>query len=190
MTSTSETSMSQSSPDMSVTSPRLGGSASRTHSISSDRPSTVSQSVMAPPLTVSPEAAFIAASAASQIVTNDHDSHADTWYDQHGFQPSGESIVVSTGALRHLNNFLDHLLFNFLAISGTTALKNLRPAVSDVLKPKLAKDAINNADEELREYLGGGDDDEFLQSTSSVSPRDWDLELVWKRTRLRCMVYS
>ncbi|CAN8105813.1 unnamed protein product [Discula destructiva] len=144
---------------------------------------------MSPPLSISPEAAFIAASAASQIVTNDHDSHADTWYDQHGFQPSGESVVVSDGALRHLNNFLDHLLFNFLAVSSSTALAKLRPAVSDVLKPKLAKDAIYNADEELREYLGGGDDEEFLQS-STASPRDWDLELVWKRTRLRCMVYS
>lgn len=190
MTSAFETSMSQFSPDMIATSPRPGAPSPRTHSISSDRPSTAAQSVMSPPLAVSPEAAFIAASAASQIVTNDHESHADTWYDQHGFQPSGESVVVSNAALRHLNNFLDHLLFNFLAISGSTAISNLRPAVSDVLKPKLAKDAINNADEELREYLGGGDDDEFLQSPTSVSSRDWDLELVWKRTRLRCMVYS
>ncbi|KAJ4405690.1 hypothetical protein N0V82_010271 [Gnomoniopsis sp. IMI 355080] len=190
MASASETSMSQFSPDMIATSPRPGAPRSRTHSISSDRPSTAAQSVMSPPLAVSPEAAFIATSAASQIVTNDHDSHADTWYDQHGYQPSGESVVVSNAALRQLNNFLDHLLFNFLAISGSTALSNLRPAVSEVLKPKLAKDAINNADEELREYLGGGDDEEFLQSPASVSSRDWDLELVWKRTRLRCMVYS
>lgn len=145
---------------------------------------------MSPPLAVSPESAFIAPSAASQIVTNDHDSHADTWYDQHGFQPSGETVLVSNAALRLLNNFLDHLLFNFLAVSGSTSLSKLRPAVIEVLKPKLAKDAINNADEELREYLGGGDDEEFLQSPASPSPKDWDLELVWKRTRLRCMVYS
>lgn len=190
MTSAFETNMSQFSPDMSATFQRPGGVRSRTHSISSDRPSTVSQSVMSPPLSVSPEAAFIAASAASQIVTNDHDSHADTWYDQHGFQPSGETVVVDHAALHQLNNFLDHLLFNFLAISGSTSLQKLRLAVIEVLKPKLAKDAINNADEELREYLGGGDDEEFLQSPSSPSPKDWDLELVWKRTRLRCMVYS
>lgn len=150
----------------------------------------MSQSIMSPPLSVSPEAAFIAASAASQIVTNDHDSHSDTWYDQHGFQPSGEAVAVAHAALRQLNNFLDHLLFNFLAVSGSTSLSKLRLAVIEVLKPKLAKDAINNADEELREYLGGGDDEEFLQSPSSPSPKDWDLELVWKRTRLRCMVYS
>ncbi|ROV96302.1 hypothetical protein VMCG_07646 [Cytospora schulzeri] len=148
------------------------------------------QSAMSPPTSVSPEATFIAASAASQIVTNDHDSHADTWYDQHGFQPSGDPVLVSATALQLLNNFLDHLLFNFLAQSGSTKLPTLRPAVTEVLKPKLAKDAINNADEELREYLGGGDDEEFLQSHPAPSPRDWDLELVWKRTRLRCMVYS
>ncbi|KAJ9156625.1 FLO11-like protein [Pleurostoma richardsiae] len=165
-------------------------SRSRTQSISSDRPSTIGQhSLMSPPLSVSPEAAFIARSAASQIVTNDHDSHADTWYDQHGIEPSGESASVSDAALRLVNSFLDQLLFNFLSLAGSTTLPALRPAVSQVLKPKLAKDAINQAEEELREYLGGGDDDELLQGPGA-GPKDWDLELVWKRTRLRCMVYS
>lgn len=190
MASPLDTGMSRYSPEMTSNFQRPGSSRSRTHSISSDRPSTAAMSVLSPPLSASPEAAFIAASAASQIVTNDHDSHADTWYDQHGFQPSGETVLVSLSALRLVNGFLDHLLFNFLSRSGSTTLAALRPAVTEVLKPKLAKDAINNADEELREYLGGGDDDEFLHSQSSPSPRDWDLELVWKRTRLRCMVYS
>jgi len=146
---------------------------------------------MSPPLSVSPEAAFIAASAASQIVTNDHDSHADAWYDQHGVEPSGEAAAVSPAALQLVNNFLDQLLFNFLSIARSTSLSALRPAVSEVLKPKLAKDAINQADEELREYLGGDDEDlNQAQSPAPSSPRDWDLELAWKRTRLRCMVYS
>ncbi|TPX16931.1 uncharacterized protein E0L32_003493 [Thyridium curvatum] len=163
---------------------------SRAPSMSSDRPSTTAHSLMSPPLSVSPEAAFIAASAASQIVTNDHDSHADAWYDQHGLEPSGETASVSPAALQLVNNFLDQLLFNFLSVSRATTLTALRPAVSEVLKPKLAKDAINQADEELREYLGGGDDEDIVPTNSAQSPRDWDLELVWKRTRLRCMVYS
>ncbi|KAK1654697.1 hypothetical protein BDP81DRAFT_389745 [Colletotrichum phormii] len=164
---------------------------SRTQSVSSDRPSTImSVGLMSPPLSVTPEPAFIAASAASQIVTNDHDSHADTWYDQHGIEPAGETALVSTAALQLVNSFLDQLLFNFLSASRATTLAALRPAVSEVLKPKLAKDAINQADEELREYLGGGEEDDLVQSQSPASPRDWDLELVWKRTRLRCMVYS
>ncbi|KAL2023112.1 hypothetical protein VTK56DRAFT_3718 [Thermocarpiscus australiensis] len=169
--------------------PQRMHSRSRTHSISSDRPSTVAHSFMSPPLAVSPEAAFIAASAASQIITNDHDSHAETWYDEHGIEPSAEPAAVSPAALQLVNNFLDQLLFNFLSVSRSTAISALRPAVSEVLKPKLAKDVINQADEELREYLGGSDED-VTPPRDSVSPTDWDLELAWKRTRLRCMVYS
>ncbi|KAG9252028.1 uncharacterized protein F5Z01DRAFT_245810 [Emericellopsis atlantica] len=182
------------SPEMarsptSFASPRLP--RSRTQSISSDRPSTIGQGLVSPPQSVSPEAAFIAASAASQIVTNDYDSHADSWYDDNGMLPSGETALVSQGALQLVNNFLDQLLFNFLQVSKATTLAALRPAVTEVLKPKLAKDAINNADEELREYLGGGDEDDFVQPQGAdAAARDWDLELVWKRTRLRCMVYS
>lgn len=145
---------------------------------------------MSPPLSVSPEAAFIATSAASQIVTNDHDSHSETWYDQMGVEPSEETAFVSQGALQLANNFVDQLLFNIIAIAKSTSLSTLRPAVSEVLKPKLAKDAINSADEELREYLGGGEIDDLRQAADAEAPSDWDLELVWKRTRLRCMVYS
>lgn len=145
---------------------------------------------MSPPLSVSPEAAFIAASAASQIVTNDHDAHAEKWYDDHGMEMPRETALVTLTALQLVNNFLDQLLFNILSVSRSTALNSLRPAVTEVLKPKLAKDAINQADEELREYLGGGDEDELLLPHGSEASRDWDLELVWKRTRLRCMVYS
>ncbi|KAI2778439.1 hypothetical protein F4815DRAFT_447371 [Daldinia loculata] len=163
---------------------------SRTQSISSDRPSTTGHNMMSPPLSVSPEAVFIAASAASQIVTNDHDSHSEIWYDQMGIEPSEETALVSPGALQLANNFVDQLLFNIISVAKSTSLSALRPAVSEVLKPKLAKDAINNADEELREYLGGGEIEDLVQSPNTEVPADWDLELVWKRTRLRCMVYS
>ena len=172
----------------SVASPRVP--RSRTQSISSDRPSTIGHGLASPPLSVSPEAAFIASSAASQIVTNDHDSHANSWYDESGMLPADETAMVTPRALQLVNNFLDQLLFNFLQLSKATTLASLRPAVSEVLKPKLAKDAINNADEELREYLGGGDEEDFVQPRGGNPGRDWDLELVWKRTRLRCMVYS
>ena len=164
---------------------------SRTQSISSDRPSTAGFGLVLPPLSVSPEATFIAPSAASQIITNDHDSHADAWYDQNGIEPARETAIVSGPALQLVNGFLDQLLFNFLQISRATSLTSLRPAVIEVLKPKLGKDAIANADEELGEYLGDADEGDYVQPQRGPnSPRDWDAELVWKRTRLRCMVYS
>lgn len=181
-------------PDLALPSTRFDSSsrASRSHSISSDRPSVTGYGgLLSPPVSISPEPAFIAASAASQIVTNDHDSHSDTWFDQHGIEPSGETALVAPAALKLVNRFLDQLLFNFLSVARSTSLASLRPAVSEVLKPKLAKEAISGADQELHEYLGGGDDEELLAFHNGLEPSgDWDLELVWKRTRLRCMVYS
>lgn len=142
---------------------------------------------MSPPLSVSPDAAFIAASAASQIVTN---AFSATWYDQVGIEPAAETVLVSNGALQLANNFVDQLLFNVLGTAKSTSLASLRSAVADVLKPKLAKDVINSADEELREYLGGREIESLAHSPSPELARTWDLELVWKKTRLRCMVYS
>ncbi|KAL5350100.1 hypothetical protein ACLOAV_005137 [Pseudogymnoascus australis] len=164
----------------------------RSHSISSDQPSANGYSAMlSPPAQVQPPPLFLAISAASQIVTNDHDSHSEAWFDQHGLEPSGETAMVNPGALKLVNNFLDQLLFNFLAISKSTSLASLRPAVVETLKPKLAKEAIHQADQELEEYLGGGDDEELISFHNGIEPSgEWDLELVWKRTRLRCMVYS
>ncbi|PHH69115.1 hypothetical protein CDD83_5830 [Cordyceps sp. RAO-2017] len=179
-------------PTSGVASPRYD--RSRTQSVSSDRPSTIGHGLglTLPPVSVSPEPEFIAGSAAAQIVTNDHDSHAGTWYDQNGIEPPSDPAIVSPLALQLVNAFLDQLLFNFLQVARSANLSALRPAVSDVLKPNLARDAISSADEELREYLGSGDEDDFaaLPSDAAASPRDWDVELVWKRTRLRCMVYS
>lgn len=167
--------------------------ATRSPSVSSDHPSSVANLVglLSPPASVSPEAAFIAVSAASQIVTNDHDSQSEAWLDQHGIEPSGETALVSPPALKLVNRFLDQLLFNFLSISRSTSLTGLRPAVSEVLKPKLARGAISGADSELHEYLGSEEDEDILTlHNGPAQSRDWDLELVWKRTRLRCMVYS
>ncbi|KAI1177142.1 hypothetical protein F4777DRAFT_216723 [Nemania sp. FL0916] len=166
-------------------------SRSRAHSISSDRQSSIGlYGLMSPPLSVSPDAAFIAASAASQIVTNEHDAYSATWYDQAGIEPAAETALVSNGALQLANNFVDQLLLNILATAKSTTLPSLRSAVTEILKPKLARDVINLADEELSEYLGGGEVESLTRSTPIERAGDWDLELVWKRTRLRCMVYS
>ncbi|KAG7411047.1 hypothetical protein Forpe1208_v009742 [Fusarium oxysporum f. sp. rapae] len=147
-------------------------------------------SSMSPPSTVSPEAFFISSSAASMVVTNDHDTHAETWYDQYGIKPSGETAIVSQEALSLVNNFLDQLLFYFLSGAQAMTLSALRPAVTEVLKPKLATDAINHANAELREYLGEGNEEDYDQRQGTNQSQEWDLELVWKRIRLRCMAYS
>ena len=139
---------------------------------------------------VSPDPAFIAASAASQIVTSDRQSQIDDWFDNRGGKIDAETVVVSPAALVLVNNFLDQLLYNVLATARSTAIASLRPAVSEVLKPRLAQDAIDSANEELQEFLGSSEVDERLGRTGPGPRGKWDLTFVWRRTRLRCMVYT
>ena len=163
----------------------------RSNSISSNPQSIMSAaSSLASPPVVNPEPAYIAASAAAQIVTREHQTQGHEWFDERGGQSKNNTAFVSPAALNLVNAFLDQLLFNFLASARSTSLASLRPAIAEVLKPRLAREAIAAADEELHESLGGGDDEELLAFHNGQEPsNDWDLELIWKRTRLRCMVY-
>jgi len=153
--------------------------------------STSASTSLASPPPVDPEPAYIAASAASQIVTSDHQNQTEDWFEERGDKFGQATAVVSPTSLALVNAFLDQLLFNFLASARSTSIASLRPAVSEVLKPRLAKDAINGADEELHEFLGGGDEEELSAFHNGLEPKGvWDLNLIWRRTRLRCMVYT
>ena len=148
-------------------------------------------SSMASPPPVSPEPAFIAASAASQIVTSDHQSQMDAWFGEENDSTEANSAMVTPAALAHINNFLDQLLYGMLATARSTSIAALRPAVSEILKPRLAGDAINGADEELQDFASGRDDEGLgaLNSGTDFAGLG-DLNLIWRRTRLRCMVYT
>lgn len=163
---------------------RPGMSRERTSSMSGGTP-------FAAPPAVDPEPAYIAASAASQIVTTDHQTQTDNWFEDRSDKADSETAIVSPASLTLVNAFLDQLLFSFLASARSTSVAALRPAVSEVLKPRLAKDAISGADQELEEFLGGGEEEELSTFHNGLEPRGpWDLQLVWRRTRLRCMVYT
>lgn len=168
------------------------GQMQRSQSVSSDRTSISTAPSLTSPPPVAPDPAYIAASAASQIVTSDHQSQIDDWF--HGDEGKEEldTIAVSPGSLTLINGFLDYLLFSILAFARSTSIASLRPAVAEVLKPRLARDAIDSADQELKEFLGGGDAEELSAfHNGQHQPRGkWDLSLVWRRTRLRCMVYT
>jgi hypothetical protein len=145
------------------------------------------------PSNVRPSPAYIAASVASQTVTDHHnaqlrDAHANA--DAHDVDEL-ENAVFSGPALALLNAFLDHLLFAFLSSARSPSLTAIRPAVAEVLKPRLAREATEAADEELDGLLAGEDEDEdeFPAQDAKAADR-WDVEKVWKRTRLRIMVYT
>lgn len=150
------------------------------------------------PDNVSPAAAYVAPFGAVQVV-NEHraavrarrSSDASDDGDNH-YAKSKAEAQFSAQALTLINHFLDQLLYSFLSTAKSTNLHALRPAVTEVLRHRLAKEAVANADEELQELLAGGEEDEERNALAQVSSRDnrkWDLELVWKRTRLRVMVY-
>jgi hypothetical protein len=166
-----------------MVSPR--GDHSRAHSFSSDRPSVASSVTFQMPSTVRPPPAYIAASVASQTVTDHHNAQLREEDDD---ADELENAVFSEPALALLNAFLDHLLFAFLSSARSPSLTAIRPVISDVLKPRLAREACEAADEELQGLLAG-EDEEFPTHDGRASDR-WDVEKVWKRTRLRIMVYT
>lgn len=170
-----------------ISSPR----SSRAPSFSSDRPSLAGSVTFQMPSTVRPAPAYIAASVASQIVTDHHNAQlsesAESENDDLG--PFLVNALFSEQALCLLNAFLDHLLFAFLSTARSPSLTAIRPAITEVLKPRLAREAMATADEELQGLLAGEDDEEFPTQDGHEADQ-WDVEKVWKRTRLRIMVYT
>lgn len=172
-----------------ISSPR----SSRAPSFSSDRPSLAGSVTFQMPSSVRPAPAYIAASVASQIVTDHHNTQLREAYgsEHEEASPFLENALFSEQALRLLNAFLDNLLFSFLSTARSPSLTSIRPAITDVLKPRLARDAMATADEELEGLLAGEDEEEFPSGGDMDKPQDkWDVERVWKRTRLRIMVYT
>ncbi|KAI7974732.1 hypothetical protein EIK77_003880 [Talaromyces pinophilus] len=154
---------------------------SRSVSISSDVPA---KPMLSSPPPVDPSPAFIAASSASQIVSVDMEQNEVIPND-------GEEGCINPNSLSLLNGFLDYLLFSFLASAKSTQLSALRPAIADVLKPRLAKEVVAAADEELGEYMGDGEEDELHEFRGGRAPHgEFDLVRAWKLARLRCMVYT
>ena len=161
----------------------------RNRSVSSDRTSPFSASSLNSPPSVRPEPAYIALSAASQIVNTDRAERG--YLEREESKVEFDTAIVTPGSVSLVNGFLDQLLYSFLACSRSTSIAALRPAIQEVLKPKLAKEAIQGADEELDGYMAGGDAEELLAFHGGQSFRgDYDLNMIWRRTRLRCMVYT
>jgi hypothetical protein len=161
--------------------------ASRSHSCSSDRLS-LDEFGKSPSPPKPPEPAFIAIAAALQIIACEHDTLANIRFDRYRITPSRETALIVPSILKLVNQFLDHLLLDLLTISKSTSLGSLHSAITEVLGPKLAKDAISGADQELSESLFdkvSQDEESELEPSS-----DWNVELVWKHVRLKCMVYS
>ena len=155
-----------------------------------DRTPSISGSAGLPPTQLVPEPAYIAPSAATQIVNSEYVSRSPNWLDDEISDASG-GLMVSSASLALVNAFLDQMLFSFLKGARSTSIVALKPAITDVLKPRLAKDAIQGADEELKGYLTGGEDEELSDfHTNQEFKGERNLQRIFRTTRLRCMVYT
>ncbi len=139
---------------------------SRRTSVDSDRFSTVSGLTSYfpnNPTSINPRPAYVAPFGASQVVSENQSSYRRHSSDEEDdFKQNKDDVQFSEPALALVNAFLDQLLFSFLLTARSTSLLALRPAVIEVLKHRLAKEAIASAEEELSELLAGGDDEEEL----------------------------
>ncbi|KAF2400338.1 hypothetical protein EJ06DRAFT_521836 [Trichodelitschia bisporula] len=162
---------------------------SRAASVSSAGTAASSLSFL-PRYTPRPEPAYISTVAASEHVTHHH-QHANADYLlSPATSPARDAALFTEPALNLLNHFLDSLLYNFLAKAHGTSLVLLRPAIMEVLKAKLARDALASADEELEGLLGGEEEPDRSDGKGHTPwTNDWHLELAFKRMRLRVMVF-
>ncbi|KAF3491782.1 uncharacterized protein GIQ15_01299 [Arthroderma uncinatum] len=159
----------------------------RSTSLSFDRNASLASKagVPSPPL-VHPAPQYVAISAATQLISA---SYGVNPLEPKEGKPS--NTIVTPPSLVLVNGFLDHILFNILLAAKSTKLSAIRPAVSDVLKPRLARAVVSAADEELSEYMGTSDEEELAEFRGNQDPAGhFELERSWKLTRLRCMVYA
>ncbi|KAF7713936.1 Uncharacterized protein PECH_002253 [Penicillium ucsense] len=166
------------------------GSLSRSRSTSFSSDSQHPRVNLMSPPAVRPPPAFISSSAASEIITSDQEFNTADFGSEQDATGAGANALVTPDALSLLNGFLDDLLFNILATSQSTQLASVRPAIAEVLKPRLASEVVATADEELYEYMGGTEDDPSDYRGANDLESDFDLIHAWKLTRLRCMVYT
>ncbi|KAI5208206.1 hypothetical protein E4T39_01511 [Aureobasidium subglaciale] len=135
---------------------------------------------------VKPAPEYISLSSASQLATDVADSRTDedqTWRLHH-------RATVAESAVASINQFLDRQLFEYINVARSTTLHALKPAVTEVLKKNLARDAIASAQDNLEDLLALQADDEFNDDVrpASQSGARSNLEFTWKRSRLRVMM--
>jgi len=140
---------------------------------------------------VTPPPAYVAFAAASQLATDNHIAQLTQEEAEDAHHPgSGRSGALFTEqALVLINAFLDELLYSFLCNTRSMSLENLENAVEGVLKGRLAQQALDAAQAELEELLSEEDNTAVLPTEGEEELSQSDTDLIFKRTRLRIMVY-
>ncbi|EMR09683.1 hypothetical protein PNEG_01870 [Pneumocystis murina B123] len=99
------------------------------------------------------------------------------------------SLDFSPKVLELINEFLDYILLVFLKTSKSIEISYLRNAILNELPTQLGVEAISEADAELQTYI---ENEPLAKDLGFKIHEDvrWDLIDVWKKIRVKCMVYS
>ena len=164
----------------------------------SSRAGDISPTNRLPPMptisNIQPPPAYLASSSASEIAAKILPcTPLEAAFDDGLLESEDNQVSFSAGALALINGFLDTTLYNTLSIARSPTLAVLRPTVErSILKGSAGRRAIAAADEEINELLGDSEDaDETALEEKERDPnRMFDLDTVFRRTRLRVMVYT
>ncbi|KTW28166.1 hypothetical protein T552_02025 [Pneumocystis carinii B80] len=99
------------------------------------------------------------------------------------------SLNFSPQVLGLINEFLDYILFIFIKTSESIEISDLKNAILNELPTPLGVEAISEAEAELQTYI---DNEPLEKKQNSKINKDISRNFVeiWKRVRVKCMVYS
>uniref|UniRef100_U9U381 Uncharacterized protein n=1 Tax=Rhizophagus irregularis (strain DAOM 181602 / DAOM 197198 / MUCL 43194) TaxID=747089 RepID=U9U381_RHIID len=95
---------------------------------------------------------------------------------------------ISSEALSAINNFLDEFLYFLIDSARSLDLIRIKDAISQVLPTSLGKNAIVEAELELKTYVESGNSDHTKEKTIEINP--FPLQKVFEQFRVKCQFFS
>ncbi|CAG8639109.1 1416_t:CDS:2 [Funneliformis caledonium] len=95
---------------------------------------------------------------------------------------------ISSEALLAINNLLDEFLYFLVDSARSLDLVKIKLAIGQVLPTSLGKNAVQEAELELKTYVESGNSDHTKEKTIEITP--FPLQKVFEQFRLRCQFFS
>lgn len=131
-------------------------------------------SLIQPPPQVQTPPQYLSQDAAEQIA-----SDPDQPYD----------FIFLESAVARINMFLDQILFSVLDTARSPTFQRINLAAEAFLKSKLYLEAAAAAEQDLADFLDPEDGDDLMLLQERDPSEPFDLEIVFKKSRLRVMSF-
>lgn len=95
---------------------------------------------------------------------------------------------ISAEALLSINAFIDEFLFFVIDSARSLDLVKIKQSISQVIPTTLGKNAVQEAELELKTYVESGNSDSTLEKTIEITP--FPLQKVFEQFRAKCQFFS